>query len=118
MIDNDYRPISLLHYSLKLLTKLLANRLQSIILLLVHQNQYGFINGRTIQDCWAWAFQFLHKCHHSKTEIVLLKLDFEKAFDKVEHHVILEMFKHKGFLDKWVSWMKAILCIPLLSPLV
>lgn len=39
----------------------------------------------------------------------MLKLDFEKAFDKVEHHVILDMFKHKGFSDRWISWIKAIL---------
>lgn len=39
-----------------------------------------------------------------------LVLDFEKAFDKVEHHVVLDMFKHKGFSEKWISWMKAILC--------
>ena len=34
---------------------------------------------------------------------------FEKAFDKVEHHVILDMLHHKGFSDKWVSWIKAVL---------
>jgi hypothetical protein len=106
---NDYRPISLLNYSLKLLTKLLANRLQRVITLVVHQNQYGFIKGRTIQDCIAWAFQFLHICHQSKREILIIKLDFEKAFDKVEHQVILEMFRHKGFSDKWVNWIHLII---------
>ena len=45
---NDYSPISLLNSSVKLLTKLLANRLQSSIIPLVHKNQYGFIKTRTI----------------------------------------------------------------------
>jgi hypothetical protein len=106
---NDYRPISLLNYSLKLLTKLLANRLQKVITSVVHQNQYGFIKGRTIQDFLAWAFQFLYICHQSKREILIIKLDFEKAFDKVEHQVILEMFRRKGFSDKWVNWIHLIL---------
>lgn len=105
---NDYMPISLLNYSLKLLTKLLVNRLQHVILDVVHENQYGFLKGRTIQDCLAWAFQFLHIYHHSKKEIVILKLDFEKASDKIEHQVILEMFRHKGFSAKWVKWIEMI----------
>jgi hypothetical protein len=50
---DDFRPISLLNYSLKYITKLLSTRLQSVILHLVHQNQYGFIKGRTLQDCLA-----------------------------------------------------------------
>jgi hypothetical protein len=45
---NDFRPISLLNSCLKILTKLLANRLQESILSLVHLNQYGFLKSRTI----------------------------------------------------------------------
>jgi hypothetical protein len=50
---NDYRPISLLNSSIKLLTKVLANRLSVVILRLVHQNQHGFIKNRSIHDCLA-----------------------------------------------------------------
>lgn len=50
---SDFRPISLLNCCVKLLTKLLAERLQLSILKIIHKNQYGFIRSRTIQDCLA-----------------------------------------------------------------
>lgn len=53
---DDYRPISLLNYNLKCIAKLLSRRLQSVILHLVLESQYGFIKRSTIQDYMAWAF--------------------------------------------------------------
>jgi hypothetical protein len=39
---SDFKSISLLNSSIKLITKILANRLQKVILQVIHQNQYGF----------------------------------------------------------------------------
>jgi hypothetical protein len=94
---NDFKPISLINCVIKIITKLLGDMLQLVILSLVHKNQYGFINSRTIQGCIAWAFEYIYRCKYSKQKIVILKLDFTKAFDTIEHYAILGMMKTLGF---------------------
>lgn len=106
---SDYRPISLVSMPIKIITKLLANRAQGIILSVISKNQYGFIKSRTIQDCLAWSFEYIHMCHKSKNQVIIFKIDFEKAFDKVDHNAIYYMMKHLGFCDKWIRWVKMIL---------
>jgi hypothetical protein len=41
--------------------------------------------------------------------MVILKLDFEKAFHKIEHNALLEILRHKGFKTKWLKWMDMIM---------
>jgi hypothetical protein len=105
----DFRLISLINSAPKLVAKLLANRLQKVAIQVVHENQYGFIKGKTIQDCLGWAFEFLHQCHQSRREIVILKLDFEKAFDLVEFSIVLDTLIAKGFPAKWILWVESLM---------
>ena len=105
----DFRPILLVSMSLKVITKILANRLQKVIIPLLHRNQYGFIKSKSIHDYIAWAFEYLHICHKSKKDIVLIKLDFEKAFDMVEYTAIMSMLRHLGFGDRFIAWARNIL---------
>jgi hypothetical protein len=44
-----------------------------------------------------------------KEKMVILKLDFEKHFDKIEHEVIIQIMIHIGFPMRWVNWIKEIL---------
>jgi hypothetical protein len=106
---NDYRPISLMNLAPKLVTKIMADRLQNEIISLVHKNQYGFIRSRTIQDCLGWCFEYLHQCHQSKREIIILKLDFEKAFDLVEQQAIIQVMTSLGLPTNWIHWVTKIL---------
>ena len=106
---NDFCPISLLNSSLKFLTKLLANRLQTKILKLIHVNQYGFLKSRTIQDCVGWVCEYIHQCKQSKQECIILKLDFAKSFDTIEHKAILQILRCKGFDGRWLGWMDCLM---------
>jgi hypothetical protein len=91
------------------LTKLAANRLQDKILSCIHKNQYGFLRNRSIQNCIAWSFEYLFLCHSSKNHITILKLDFVKAFDTIEHEAIIQVMRYLGFNELWLRWIKKIL---------
>jgi hypothetical protein len=93
----------------KIIIKLLVDRIQKVVLSLVHQNHYGFIKSRTIQDCFAWAFEYIYQCQHSKQEIIILKLDFTKAFDTIEHPTTIALMKQLGFNSKWIIWTSDLL---------
>jgi hypothetical protein len=51
----------------------------------------------------------LHYYHKAKKEVVAFKIDFEKAFDKVNHSFILAVLEAKGFGPVWCSWIKQIM---------
>jgi hypothetical protein len=102
---NDYRPISLTNVCLKFLTKMAANRFQDHIMRCIHKNQYGFIRSRTIQDCLSWTLEYLYQCHVSRNPIIILKLDFEKAFDSLEHEALFMIMRQKGFGEPWIRWV-------------
>jgi hypothetical protein len=79
------------------------------VLELVHLNQYGFLKTRNIQDCVGWAYEYLHQCKQSRREIVILKLDFAKAFDTVEHQAIMKILSCQGYDDRLMHWMSMII---------
>jgi retron-type reverse transcriptase len=89
----------------KLVTKILVDRLHGLI----HKNQYGFIKSRTIHDSLDWCFEYIHQYHQSRTEAIILKLDFEKAFDLVESQVIIQIMTSLGLPDNWIRWVTNIL---------
>jgi hypothetical protein len=50
--------------------------------------------------------EILHELRVTKTKGVVLKLDFEKTYDKVYWNLLIEVLRQKNFHDKWVEWIK------------
>ena len=49
----------------------------------------------------------LDELHRSKANRVILKLDFEKAYDNVRWSFLQKTLRIKGFLEKWCSWIQS-----------
>jgi hypothetical protein len=78
-----FRPICLLNVSYKILTKLLADRLGLVIHKIIADTQTAFIRDRYIMKGIVILHETIHEIHHKKMSGVLFKIDFEKAYDKV-----------------------------------
>ena len=48
----------------------------------------------------------VHELHRKKQSGVVLKIDFEKAYDKVKWPFLFQTLRMKGFLPKWINWVK------------
>ena len=80
----QYRPIFLLNVSFKIFTKVATIRLNSLADHVVRPSQIAFMQSRNILDGVVILHETVHELHGKKLNGVILKIDFEKAYDKVK----------------------------------
>jgi hypothetical protein len=54
-------------------------------------------------------YEILHKTKERETKGVTLKLDFEKAYDKVHWGFLIKCMSSRGFSDTWCRWVERVL---------
>ncbi|RVW45727.1 Transposon TX1 uncharacterized 149 kDa protein [Vitis vinifera] len=86
----DFRPISLVGSVYKLLAKVLANRLKSVMGEVISDSQQAFVQGRQILDAVLIANETLDSRLKDNKSGLLLKMDIEKAFDHVNWDFLME----------------------------
>ena len=79
----QYIPICLLNVSFKIFTKVVVNRLIQVADNVIRPTQSAFMPGRHILEGVVVLHKMLDELHRSKANRVILKLDFEKAYDNV-----------------------------------
>ena len=101
-----FRPISLCNVLYKIFSKVLANRLKSILPTIVTEHQSAFTKDRLISDNILVAFETLHglqKFNSDSSGYMALKLDMSKAYDRVEWAFLKEIMRKMGFNERWIS---------------
>ncbi|GKB97469.1 cysteine-rich receptor-like protein kinase [Tanacetum coccineum] len=114
----DYRLISLIGCAYKVLSKILVACLSHVIHKLIRKNQTAFISGRQILDGIMVANEIVNYAKKEGINLLLLKVDFEKAFDSINWIFLLGVMKQMSFGAKWCSWIYACLSSASVSILV
>ncbi|CAN1788787.1 Transposon TX1 uncharacterized 149 kDa protein [Linum perenne] len=109
---SDLRPISLCNVRYRIVAKMLANRLRTIMPTLIPEEQSAFIRDRSIVDNVLIAFETLHAKNGRrlvKDGEAALKIDISKAYDRVEWGYLEAIMRKMGFSEWWVERM--LMCI-------
>ena len=101
----DFRPISMVECIYKIISKLLARRLQRVMDSIIGPNQSSFIAGRQILDGALITGELIESCKRRNIATSILKLDFQKAFDSVSWSFLKWTLIQMGFPDRWISWI-------------
>ena len=102
----EFRPISLGNVVSYIVSKVLANRVKSILPNIISDAQSAFIPDRLITDNTTVAYEMLHRMRNrrrGKTGHMAIKLDISKLYDRVEWSFLQRIMLKMGLLDQWVN---------------
>jgi hypothetical protein len=98
----QYRPIALINVIFKFVAKAYAVRLAPLANRTIDRSQTTFIKGRSLHEGVLALHEIAHELRVKKLGGLLLKLDFEKAYDRVNWEFLREVLARKGFSDMMV----------------
>jgi hypothetical protein len=75
---------------------------------LINPSHTAFMPRRNILEGVIVLHETIHELQRKKLHGLILKLDFEKSYDKVKWSFLQQALRMKGFSQKWCAWIQSI----------
>ena len=110
-IDN-YRPISVLPIFSKIFEKLTFIRMESFLTQfnILSTCQFGFRRGRSTTQAITKLLTYILPAYHNKIYSACFFLDLRKAFDLIDHGILMQKLEHYGFRGNCCAYLKSYYC--------
>ena len=108
---NNYRPVSLLCVLSKVFEKVMYSRINDYLTIyeILYQYQFGFRKDHSSYMALMVLMNKITECLEKGDFVVGVYLDFSKAFDTVNHNILLSKLDHYGIRGTALSWFKSYL---------
>ena len=108
---NNYRPISLLSIFDKLLEKVMYNRVNAFLTKhkIFYKYQFGFRKNHATADALSEVINFIYKSLDEGNFVFGIYIDLKKAFDTVQHRILLYKLQHYGIRGLALQWFESYL---------
>ncbi|KAI5718070.1 hypothetical protein M8J77_015738 [Diaphorina citri] len=104
----NYRPISLMSVIYKLFTKIILNRIKNILDENQPPDQAGFRAGYSTMDHLFVVNQVIEKYNEYNKKLYIAFIDFNKAFDMVEHKSLMNALHQQGVPKPYIDILEKI----------
>jgi hypothetical protein len=86
----------------------MTNRIALVAQKIIRPSQTTFMRGRNIMDGVVILHETIHEMYRKKLDGVIIKLDFEKSYDKVNWSFLQQTLRMNGFSPLWCKWIDQI----------
>ena len=105
----NYRPISLLSVASKVAERCIFHRIYPLLHDQIYTLQHGFMKGRSTVTQLLQVLHDIQKSVIKGEQVDMVYLDFEKAFDKVPHDLLIEKLQSFGIYGNLLKWLNSYL---------
>lgn len=106
---SNYRPISVLSCFAKVFEGLVYKFIYSHFLHLLNPHQHGFVKKRSTTSNLLQYTNYLCSAFNEKKQVDSIYTDFAKAFDRVNHHILVSKLSHLGIHGSLLRWLDSYL---------